>query len=77
MPKKITVVDIKNDENADIVDSNEVTIPEGQPVIEENNIKTQDKPVEDKPVEEKTIEDKPVEEKTVEEIIPVEEKCTY
>ena len=71
MPKKkITVVDIKDDENADIVDSNEVTTLE--PIIEENNIETQDKPivedtpVEDKPiVEEKQVEEKPVEEKIV------------
>ena len=59
MPKKkITVVDIKDDENADIVDSNEVTTLE--PIIEENNIETQDKPiVEDTPVEEKPVEEKP------------------
>ena len=67
MPKKkITVVDIKDDENADIVDSNKVTTLE--PIIEENNIETQDKPiapseqdtpVEDTPVEEKPVEDKP------------------
>ena len=77
MPKKkITVVDIKDDENADIVDSNEVTTLE--PIIEENNIETQDKPiapyslreqqdtpVEDTPVEEKQVEEKPVEEKIV------------
>ena len=71
MPKKkITVVDIKDDENADIVDSNEVTIPEGQPIIEENNIETQDKPiVEDTPVEEKPVEEKPVEDKPVEDKI--------
>ena len=57
MPKKkITVVDIKDDENADIVvDSNEVTIPEMQPIIEENNNETQDKPIEDKPI----VEEKP------------------
>ena len=69
MPKKkITVVDIKDDENADIVDSNEVTTLE--PIIEENNIETQDKPiVEDTPVEEKPVEDKPVEDKPI-----VEEK---
>ena len=67
MPKKkITVVDIKDDENADIVDSNEVTTLET--IIEENNIETQDKPiVEDTPVEEKQVEEKPVEEKPVEE----------
>ena len=54
MPKKkITVVDIKDDENADIVDSNEVTTLE--PIIEENNIETQDKPI----VEEKPVEYKP------------------
>ena len=65
MPKKkITVVDIKDDENADIVDSNEVTTLE--PIIEENNIETQDKPiVEDTPVEEKPVEDKPVEDKPI------------
>ena len=59
MPKKkITVVDIKDDENADIVDSNEsVTL---EPIIEENNIETQDKPiVEEKQFEEKTVEEKP------------------
>ena len=74
MPKKkITVVDIKDDEAADIVDSNEVTTLE--PIIEENNIETQDKPivedtpVEDTPVEEKQVEDKPVEDKPI-----VEEK---
>ena len=69
--KKITVVDIKDDENADIVvDSNEVTIPEMQPIIEENSIGTQEKPiVEDTPVEEKPVEDKPVEDKPI-----VEEK---
>ena len=48
MPKKkITVVDIKDSENADIVDSNEVTRLE--PIIEEKPI------VEDKPVEEKIV----------------------
>jgi len=65
MPKKkITVVDIKVDENDDIVDSNEsVTL---EPIIEENNNETQDKPiVEDTPVEEKQVEEKPVEEKIV------------
>ena len=61
MPKKkITVVDIKDEETADIADSNEVTRLE--PIVEENNIQTQDKPiVEDKPI----IEDKPVEEKII------------
>ena len=66
MPKKkITVVDIKDDETADNVDSNEVTTLE--PIIEENNVETQDKPiVEETPVEDKPVEDKPiVEEKIV------------
>ena len=68
MPKKkITVVDIKDDETADIVDSNEVALL--QPIIEENNIETHETPVEenpivedkqDKPVEDKQIEDKPI-----------------
>ena len=64
MPKKkITVVDIKDDETADIVDSNEVAILE--PIIEENNTETQDKPKET-PVEENPIvEDKPVEDKPI------------
>ena len=74
MPKKkITVVDIKDDENADIVDSNEVTTLE--PIIEENNIETQDKPiVEDTPVEDTPVEEKPVEDKPVEDKPIVEEK---
>ena len=56
MPKKkITVVDIKDDETADIADSNEAPLLE--PIIEENNIETQDKPiVEDNPI----VEDKPI-----------------
>ena len=55
MPQKITVVDIKDDENADIVAT---TL---EPIIEENNNETQDKPiVEDTPVEEKPVEDKPI-----------------
>ena len=41
-----------------------------QPIIEENNIETQDKPI----VEDTPVEDTPVEEKPVEEIIPVEDK---
>ena len=56
MPKKkITVVDIKDSENVDIVDSNEVTRLE--PIVEENNIETQDKPIveEDKPIVEKIV----------------------
>ena len=64
MPKKkITVVDIKDDETADIVDSNECTLLE--PIIEENNTETQDTP-KDTPVEENPIvEDKPVEDKPI------------
>ena len=60
MPKKkITVVDIKDDETADIVDSNEPPLLE--PIIEENNIETQETPVEENPiVEDKPVEDKPI-----------------
>ena len=57
--KKIIVVDIKDNDNqnADIVDSNEVTtldnIIEEKPIIEEAII--EDKPIEDKPVEDKIV----------------------
>jgi len=73
MPKKkITVVDIKDDETADIVDSNEVTVLE--PITEEKNIEIpiDDKPiVEDKPI----VDDKPIveEDKPIVEDKPVED----
>ena len=60
MPKKkITVVDIKDDETADIVDGNEPPLLEH--IIEENNTETQETPVEENPiVEDKPVEDKPI-----------------
>ena len=64
-PQKITVVDIKDDDTADIVDSNEVATLE--PVIEENFIETQDKPialaVQDTPVEENQLKKKQLKKK--------------